>query len=184
MSNEKPISDFVARNLLAEYDALRNEITTRLKIQTEMLAFMIGALAVLFGVGFSYNRVNEILVIIPFLTLSAGFHYAWVISMVHAMGQYIREEIEPRLKGMEWQKYYRSHRFKSCDVEHSYSIGIAFSFIIPTFISIIAGIIYNFVNTNPIYLTIEFIYIIPSITLTHIFWVVIPRGKNIFVERK
>ncbi len=121
--------------ILTEYKTLRNEITTRLKIQTYILAFMITA-AVLFGIAFRYE-IYEIYLIIPFVTITAGFLYTSSIARVTEIKEYIKTRIENKIESLRWERYLDSEINKRWSINFSYRIGAILIFIIPTIISLI-----------------------------------------------
>jgi hypothetical protein len=126
--------------MIIEYKALRSEVTARLKIQTDILAFMLAGLAVLFGIAFRYE-VHEIFLIIPFLTITTGFLYVSTIARVAEIGEYIKTRIEDKTNGLGWENYLESKIYKRRSINFAYRIGAILIFIIPTIISLLVYIL-------------------------------------------
>ena len=77
--------------MLEEYKVLRNEITTRMKVQVEMLSFTVAALAALFGLAFAYSKY-ELFLVVPFFNIAIGFLYIYNKNRILEIGDYIKKE--------------------------------------------------------------------------------------------
>lgn len=98
------ISNDSKTEILAEYSALRNEIIKRMEFRHQLLTFTLIAAGTILSFG-AKEGITLILLIYPLLALFLAI--AWSQSDIRAgeIGDFIRINIEDKLKGICWQSY-------------------------------------------------------------------------------
>ena len=101
----KKVSPEMREELLAEYGALREEITYRMGVRSQMLAYnllVIGAIPPFV----LEDKLDPIaLAIYPYFSFIPSTIWAKMDLRIGEIGEYIYTFIEPRLKGFNWQNY-------------------------------------------------------------------------------
>lgn len=82
-------------SVLAEYNALRSEITSRITIMYSILQFTIVALGAILTVGFAKDTNTSLILTYPYVAFFATLIYLSNIVVIHNLGMYIKEVIEP-----------------------------------------------------------------------------------------
>ena len=93
--SEKDKLDFIFSNI---QDA-RNNILERVKQREISLIFYLGAVSTIVGVAFNNETSNEnILLLIPFLSLGITLLISFHNSMMNSLSEYIVNELEPEIR--------------------------------------------------------------------------------------
>ncbi|MER7680826.1 hypothetical protein [Streptomyces sp. NPDC096934] len=91
---------------LAEYSALRSEITTRINLQHQTLALHMTAVSVVFSVALSGRARWPVLLIVPFISYASSEILASLFRAVEGIAKYIDEELSPRVPGgLGWESW-------------------------------------------------------------------------------
>ncbi|MFF7264656.1 hypothetical protein ACFZCL_30870 [Streptomyces sp. NPDC008159] len=99
---------------LAEYAALRSEITTRISAQHQVLALHMTAVSVVFSVALSGGARWPVLLVIPFVSYTSSEILASLFRTVEAIARYIDEELSPKVPGgLGWESWLARHRPES-----------------------------------------------------------------------
>lgn len=90
--------------LLAEYDALRSEIIHRMRYRIQILSLAI----IVLGAIFAFNRDNgpNILLYYPLFGFFVAAGWANNDYRIKEIGDYIRNHIEEKLPGLNWERYF------------------------------------------------------------------------------
>ncbi|MFF4487586.1 hypothetical protein ACFY0F_14000 [Streptomyces sp. NPDC001544] len=96
----------VCEGALAEYSALRSEITTRINLQHQMLALHMTAVSVVFSVALSGRDRWPVLLTIPFISYTSSEILASLFRAVEGIAKYIDEELSPKVPGgLGWESW-------------------------------------------------------------------------------
>ncbi|WOX12569.1 hypothetical protein [Streptomyces sp. N50] len=91
---------------LAEYSALRSEITTRINLQHQVLALHMTAVSVVFSVALSGKDRWPVLLVIPFISYASSEILASLFRAVEGIAKYINEELGPKVPGgLGWESW-------------------------------------------------------------------------------
>ncbi len=91
---------------LAEYSALRSEITTRINLQHQVLALHMTAVSVVFSVALSGKDRWSVLLVIPFISYASSEILASLFRTVEGIAKYIDEELSPKVPGgLGWESW-------------------------------------------------------------------------------
>lgn len=80
--------------LTAQYTALRSEITQRIQLQHNIMAFTLTFVATFLGLAVQFEITRPVLLLYPFLALFLAAGWTHNDNRVHALGYYIRMHIE------------------------------------------------------------------------------------------
>jgi hypothetical protein len=128
---------------LAEYTALRDEVTNRITGQDTMLNLYMTATAAIFGLALSGHADSLILLVIPLLSAAARLLYHNHNLYIRLLSAYIRDQLrplvtdrlgEPRLLGWEL----RSAEYQRGPWRHrlTHSAGLALLFPVPSVVAL------------------------------------------------
>lgn len=93
---------------LAEFAALRGEILQGLQLQWNVFVLQLTVTAGLFSFSLSSSSRTEFLLVLPFITYALGGRYLYELYAVQRLGQYIMDELSPRVPGgLRWETWYR-----------------------------------------------------------------------------
>jgi hypothetical protein len=96
---------------LAEYSALRSEITTRINLQHQVLALHMTAVSVVFSVALSGGARWPVLLVIPFISYASSEIMASLFRAVEGIASYIDEELSPKVPGgLGWESWLIRHK--------------------------------------------------------------------------
>jgi hypothetical protein len=86
---------------LAEFQALRGEITQRIQLQQVLLGLTITALGALLSVALaSKSSRASLLLAAPFVTSALGFAYSDHARRINLLGEYIRDRLWPDVRSL------------------------------------------------------------------------------------
>lgn len=100
----------VSVDLLAEFQALREEILHRLRTNVMLMTFNVTASGVIIGYGFSHD--SQIFLITPLVTSLFGLFIIGQNTRIYELGDYIRTNLEPRINQtcsfqvLGWESYF------------------------------------------------------------------------------
>ncbi|WP_143677175.1 hypothetical protein [Streptomyces scabiei] len=101
----------VCASALAEYSALRSEITTRISLQHQVLALHMTAVSVVFSVALSGGTRWPVLLVIPFISYTSSEILASLFHTVEAIANYIDEKLSPKVPGgLGWESWLAQHK--------------------------------------------------------------------------
>ncbi len=152
--------------LIAEYNALREEILKRTEIGYQIIALTLTASGIILTVGLQ-TKDAPILLIYPILSLFLAAIWTNNHDSTVIMGTYIRKHIEPRAteKTMGWE-YYLHQNPKVLGFRAITSTGIGAIFIITGLLAILAGLSVTTFNATEIFLlTLDVLSILLSVIL-------------------
>jgi hypothetical protein len=92
---------------LAEFTALRQEIDSRSTTQQNLFVLQLTSAGALFGFALSGPSRTLLLLIIPFSTYLLCTRSLVQITAIAVIGEYIRDELEPAIEGLAWERYWR-----------------------------------------------------------------------------
>ncbi|MBQ0853399.1 hypothetical protein J8N05_35115 [Streptomyces sp. BH-SS-21] len=96
---------------LAEYSALRNEITTRISLQHQVLALHVTAVSVVFSVALAGRSRWPVLLIISFISYASSEILASLFRTIEGIAKYIDEELSQRVAGgLGWESWLVQHK--------------------------------------------------------------------------
>ena len=101
----KKISPEMREELLAEYGALREEITYRMGVRSQMLTYNLLVIGAILPFVLEDKLDPIALLIYPYFSFILATIWAKMDLRIGEIGEYIRAFIEPRLKGFKWQNY-------------------------------------------------------------------------------
>src|SRR5690348_1002208 len=92
--------------LLAEYNALREEILKRMELQHQVMFLALPVFGTILGVGIQF-RASSIVLLYPIIAVFLAATWAWNHRRVRELGAYIRVRIEARVgqTHMGWESY-------------------------------------------------------------------------------
>ena len=92
-------------NILAEYQTLRDDILKRIEYRYQLLNLVLIVAGTFLTVGLQFDSSATILLVYPILAmfLAAGWAHNGVVIV--KIGRYIRDHIEPKLAGLNWQSF-------------------------------------------------------------------------------
>jgi hypothetical protein len=94
--------------LLAEFAALRAQISQRVSMQWNIFALQLAAAGVVFSFALSNPSHTGFLLILPVITYALSGRYVSQYFGIQTAAQYIREELEVRAKGkLHWEAWNR-----------------------------------------------------------------------------
>lgn len=163
--------------VLAEYKALRDEITDKFRLYLQIYSMYASALLVFYGLIF-VHKIYDLVMTIPIFSLALLYRILWEQTVINLIGRYIRTEIEekriPKLTGkmnakkdqplrytdlwMGWQHFWQE---SPSPKYHQYSLLMLF-----LLLSVVPAILYN------IYNIIAFFTTIPEVTILNIYFLV------------
>jgi hypothetical protein len=101
--------------VLAEYNALRAEILALIQARNQFLIYDLTGFGVLFGL--AVQQQNRIFFLVaPLIHFPLMLYWSYADRAIVKIGHYIREKIENRLDGMNWEKERFSERAKDWKV--------------------------------------------------------------------
>ncbi len=113
-------SDKVHAEILAEYSALRAEITQRLDMRQQILTFTLIIAGTMLSLGTQKDMTPAVLLIYPVLALFLARSWMQHDVRIAEMAKFLEEKIEPRCKGLHWESYihsrHRGSRFRPVEV--------------------------------------------------------------------
>ncbi|MDT0480402.1 hypothetical protein [Streptomyces doebereineriae] len=96
---------------IAEYTALRSEITTRISLQHQVIALHLTAVSVVFSVALSGSDRWSILLVIPFISYASSEILASLFRTIEGIAKYIEEVLSPRVTGgLGWESWLAQNR--------------------------------------------------------------------------
>lgn len=96
---------------IAEYAALRSEITTRINLQHQVIALHLTAASVVFSVALSGSERWSILLVIPFVSYASSEILASLFRAIEGIAKYIDEVLSPRVGGgLGWESWLAQNR--------------------------------------------------------------------------
>lgn len=96
---------------IAEYTALRSEITTRINLQHQVIALHLTAVSVVSSVALSGSDRWSILLVIPFVAYASSEILASLFRTIEGIGKYIDEVLSPRVAGgFGWESWLTQNR--------------------------------------------------------------------------
>ena len=167
--------------VLAEYKALRAEITDKFRLYLQIYSIYASALLVFYGLVF-VHRVYDLVIAIPIFSLALLFRILWEQTVINHIGRYIRIEIEqkkiPRLTEtmqqndvqnlsssklwMGWQHFWHEQAQPQSPAYHKYSLRMLF-----LLFSVVPAVSYT------VYSIIAPLAKLPVVTLLPL-WILIP----------
>jgi hypothetical protein len=99
------ISEREQTNILAEYQTLRDDILKRIEFRYQLINLVLVVAGTFLTVGLQFDNSATILLVYPILALflAAGWAHNGVVMV--KIGRYIRDNIEPKLAGLNWQTF-------------------------------------------------------------------------------
>jgi hypothetical protein len=108
MGNDNRAAD--REMLLAEFAALRAEISQRSSLQWNIFAFQLTAAGVVFSFALSNSSHTGFLLILPVVSYALAGRYVSQSLSIQTIGSYIREVLEVRAKGeLHWETWIKTH---------------------------------------------------------------------------
>jgi 8-oxo-dGTP diphosphatase len=102
---ERKINTDVRTEILQEFSALRDESVKRTEIRHQLLSFTLVAAGTFLTVGAQEIVEPSVLLIYPLLAAFLAATWTHSDIRVGEIGEYIRNNIEPRLEGLNWEVY-------------------------------------------------------------------------------
>jgi len=107
LSETSNMSDQEHANMLAEYQALREDILQRIQFRYQLINLLLVVAGTFLSIGSGVGQLNvaaaPILLIYPILALFLAASWAHNGLVIVIIGQYIKDEIEPKMIGLNWQ---------------------------------------------------------------------------------
>lgn len=168
--------------VLAEYKALRDEITDKFRLYLQIYSMYASALLVFYGLVF-VHKVYDLVMAIPIFSLALLFRILWEQTVINLIGSYIRTEIEAKkipalIRKMDvekdqkpndtnlwigWQHFWQEwEKGPYVKYYHRYSLLMLF-----LLLSVIPAILYN------IYNIIAHFTAIPEVTALNLYFLVL-----------
>src|SRR5438874_3727521 len=97
--------------LLAEYNALRDEILKRMDVENQLTAFTIIVFGTIMGIGFQ-NKATSLILLFPVLALFLSIGWSHSDTRTMQIGAYISEHIESVVgtDNIGWEHYMAANR--------------------------------------------------------------------------
>jgi hypothetical protein len=92
---------------LAEFSALKQEIASRSAVQHNLFALQLTSAGTLFGFALSASSRTLLLLIVPVSSYLLCTRSIVQITSIAVIGEYIRDELEPKIEGLGWEVYWR-----------------------------------------------------------------------------
>jgi 8-oxo-dGTP diphosphatase len=102
---ERKTSAELRTEMLQEFSALRDESVKRTEIRHQLLSFTLVAAGTFLTVGAQEIVEPSVLLIYPLLAAFLAATWTHSDIRVGEIGEYIRNNIEPRLEGLNWEEY-------------------------------------------------------------------------------
>ena len=116
------MNDGLRLEMLAEYSALRIEMLRRIDMRQQVLTFTLVIAGTLLTFGL---QTNVILLIYPILALFLANSWTQHDNRIGEIAVYIRNEIEPLLKGVNWETYVSTmHTGRKFRLVEFYALGL------------------------------------------------------------
>jgi hypothetical protein len=93
--------------VLAEFAALRQEIEARSESHQNIFVFQLTTAGALFGFALSDPARILLLLIVPMSSYLLLTRSVVQVTSIAVIGEYIRDEIEPKAPGLGWERYWR-----------------------------------------------------------------------------
>ena len=84
--------------LMLEFSKLKDEQVSRIGFRDNMIHVHLGLVGAAGGFGLSYPQYMDLILIIPWICFVLGWTYIANDEKISAVGRYIREELEPRVR--------------------------------------------------------------------------------------
>jgi len=172
--------------VLAEYKALRDEITDKFRLYLQIYSMYASALLIFYGLIF-VHKIYDLIIVIPIFSLALLFRILWEQTVIRRIGDYIHTEMEekkiPMLTGkinvknnqelgytnlwMGWQHFWNETPHIKY---HQYSLLMLF-----LLFSVVPAVLYN------IYNIIAHFTRMPKVTILPIYLLVLFLISNFFL---
>lgn len=97
--------DVETENRRKEFEALRSEVVARMHMRHNVTTVTVIVAGTFLGLGAAEKLSVEALLIYPLIALGLAFIWMHSDMRISELGRYIRDNLEPHLPGMGWQKY-------------------------------------------------------------------------------
>lgn len=129
--------------LLAEYNALRNEILKRMEIENQLTTFTIIVFGTILGIGFQ-NKIASLILLYPTLALFLSIGHTHSDYHVHQIGMYIKDHVESVVgtANIGWEHFLIGNRYSR------YRLQVGGIFITTELLAIAVGLSIVPINTT------------------------------------
>jgi hypothetical protein len=124
---------------LAEFDALRNEITLRISLQQALLALNVTAVGAIVGVAVSKPGLKELLLVIPVIGPTLGLLWLSHERTIRRIGDYIDKHLWRQWQP-SWETHIRSPELSGGPAAFIFRAGIFLGFVVVSAIALAVAV--------------------------------------------
>jgi hypothetical protein len=173
--HDEHLSPELRTEILAEYTCLRSEILKRLEIRNRLMTFSLIVAGTIIAFGSKAEVTVFVLLLYPILAFFLALAWMQTDMQIGAIGSYIREKIEQKLEGLNWETFYKKKRIETKNRTIARPIEISAAGVF--FITEILAVLLSFEKLPPPLLKLEYLFLLLDVVAIILTFIIIRQRR-------